>query len=160
MDLSGDGTAARELPLLRIRIRRCAEVFTFLHKVSGSFSVCLHLNAEVTFVLFWRRTERLGSDDLNTRALYSHTEREQLRTCRVQDLTNTTKLLKNNISPRKLQQSKQNYPRPPAAPCTEQPGKIVQDTGSLHFSELFESFEVKFLILSFYSGLLFAQIYV
>ena len=102
-----------------------------------SQGLCLHLNAEVTFVLFWRQTERLGSDDLNTRPLYSHTEREQLRACRVQDLTNTTKLLKNNISPRKLQQSKQNYPRCPPAACTEQPGKIVQDTRSLHFSELF-----------------------
>ena len=102
----------------------------------ATISVCLHLN-EVTFVLFWRRTERLGSDDLNRRALHSHTEREQLRPCRVQDLTNTTKLLKNNISPRKLQQSKQNYPRPLAA-CTEQAGEVVQDT-TCHFA-LFRTF--------------------
>ena len=107
----------------------CSSVRVFL---IATFSVCLHLNV-VTFVLFWRRTERLGSDDLNRRALHSHTEREQLRPCRVQDLTNTTKLLKNNISPRKLQQSKQNYPRPPAACTEQQSGKIVQDT-ACHFA--------------------------
>ena len=120
----------------------------------ATISVCLHLN-EVTFVLFWRRTERLGSDYLNTRALHSHTGREQLRSCRVQDLTNTTKLLKNNISPRKLQQSKQNYPRPLAA-CTEQAGEVVQDT-TCHFA-LFRTFwklqsnsKYMYLIYSFYS---------
>ena len=72
--------------------------------------------------------------------------------------------LKITFPPRKLQQSKQNYTRPPGA-CTEKPGEVVQDT-TCHIA-LFRTFwklrsNSKYinLIVSTHFGKFFVLIYV